>query len=132
MAPVKILFLEDNDEDFELLRGYLRNGADARAFELHQARHQEEAIELCRGEDYYLVILDYHLGYMETDVSGIQVARQLMGLPSPPRVIMTSDNPGLAEDPDVDFLLQNNIPFLPKTEFLETRVWSFIRKIAPV
>ena len=73
MNQIKILLIEDDEEDFELFEDYL-NEIDSREFDITWANSYKKAIEILQSEQnvFDIYIVDYLLGaYSGLDICKI-------------------------------------------------------------
>lgn len=69
----RILYVEDDDANWQITERYLRG-----KFELRRAKHSREAFELTAKEAFDLILLDIELAGSEHD--GIRICRIMRGL----------------------------------------------------
>ncbi len=73
-APVRVLLVDDDEEDYMLTRDVLADVAE-QAFDLYWAESYEEAVSAIRGGNYDVYLLDYQLG----SHTGIDLLRDELG-----------------------------------------------------
>ena len=85
VKAVRVLYIEDNPQDVEIVRGMLRKYERAK-FKVVSAGTTKEGKKALRNKTFDLILLDYHL----PGEDGLSFLRRLQGSPNlPPVIILT-------------------------------------------
>jgi len=94
MEPISALHVDDDYEDFLLLRALLTENGNHGQYSLNWASSSEEALEYLHGSDCQVVLVDYHLG----SNTGLDLLKEARYIKSAAAMIMLT----AASGPDVD------------------------------
>ncbi len=128
MDTLKILVVEDDDVDYQLLAETLRV-APPRPYVLDRANSVDMALDLHVQQRYDLFIVDYVLND-PAGKTGLQLIRRLQDLARPPGILCVSDHAHLADDPQADVLIDGTVPFMEKSRLTGDLVWSILLDLA--
>lgn len=87
-STLRILLVEDNPVDRELIRRGLRGISTSSAVDLHCAADWAEAVPMIDASNFDLILLDYHL----PPLNGLEILGQLSGHAHPPVIMLTGQN----------------------------------------
>lgn len=62
---VKVLFIEDDDQNFEIMKSYLQLSKPAEIFDSERAGSGEEGLERCTAKSFDLILLDMRMPGMD-------------------------------------------------------------------
>lgn len=122
----KVLVVDDDRDDFELIKAQLVAGqaiSDREMFLVEHARSAEQATQMDRVEVHDVYIVDYYLHKADPRDTGLDYVRRLFRLRKHPTVILVSGREEFVLDAEIlRWMSLNQLAFLHKSELTTERL----------
>lgn len=119
-TPIKVLIIEDDEDDFFIVSGYIKKIQGA-SFIIDWCPSYKDAIEIMKRKDYLIYFVDYYLG-AET---GLQLLKEAIAMGCDnPIVLLTGQG---SRDIDIEAMEAGAYDYLTKSELSVEKIERCIR-----
>jgi len=120
---VKILFIEDDDQNFEIMKSYLQLSKPAEIFDSERAGSGEEGLERCTAKSFDLILLDMRMPGM----NGLETldALRRRGVETPVIFMTSHDDLTIA----VEAMKRGAADYVVKSMESYKNLYSIIRRV---
>ena len=120
---LKILFIEDDDQNFEIMKSYLQLSKPSEIFDSERAGSGEEALERCTAKSFDLILLDMRMPGMD----GLETldAIRRRGVDTPVIFMTSHDDLTIA----VEAMKRGAADYVVKSMESYKKLYSIIKKV---